>query len=72
MGKNTIYTYSVVYSSTKEFKDVAPYLTAILENEKGERFASLVSGYKDGIAVAVGQEVKCTGKDESGKATYSL
>ena len=72
MGKATIYTYSVVYSSTEEFKDKTPYLTAILENEKGERFASLVDGYKDGAAVAVGQEVTYTGEDENGKATYSL
>lgn len=72
MGKATIYTYSIVYSSTEEFKDKTPYLTAILENGKGERFASLVDGYKDGMAVAVGQEVKYTGADESGKATYSL
>ncbi|CAK7060313.1 MAG: hypothetical protein DELT_01404 [Desulfovibrio sp.] len=72
MGKTTIYTYSIVYSSTEDFKDKTPYLTAILENEKGERFASLVDGFTEGMDVAVGQEVKYTGDNACGKATYSL
>lgn len=72
MDKIAIYSYSIVYSSTEEFNDKTPYLTAILEDEKGERFASLVDGYKGGVTVAVGQIVKCIGEDDNGKATYSL
>jgi uncharacterized OB-fold protein len=72
MEKATIYSYSILFSSSEAFKDKTPYLTAILENEKGERFASLVDGYKNGASVAIGQEVRCTGKDAQGKAVYSL
>ncbi|MTI17741.1 OB-fold domain-containing protein [Rhodobacteraceae bacterium RKSG542] len=72
MSKYTLYTYSVVYSSTEDFKDKTPYLTAILEDENGDRFASLVEGYEDGCDVCVGQEIKRIGEDANGKVIYSL
>ena len=71
MEKTTIYTYSVLFSSTEEFKDKTPYISAILEKENGERFASLVEGYTDGIAISVGQEVKSATNAE-GNTIYSL
>jgi uncharacterized OB-fold protein len=67
-----IYTYSVLSSSSQEFKDKVPYITAILERSNGERFASLVDGYKDGATIAIGQDVVCTGHDAAGKETYAL
>ena len=72
MEKAKIYTFSVLFSSTEAFNDKVPYLSAILENEKGERFASLVDGYKAGMSVSIGQEVRCTGTNDQGKAIYTL
>lgn len=67
-----IYTYSVLSSSSQEFKDKVPYVAAILERSNGERFASLVDGYKDGATIAIGQAVRCTGHDAAGQPTFSL
>ena len=72
MDTATIYTYSILYSSTEEFKDKTPYLTTILEKQNGERFASLVEGWKEGMEVRIGQQVRCTGQDASGNPTYAL
>ena len=72
MEKAKIYTYSILYSSTEEFKDRTPYLTTILEKESGERFAALVDGWKEGMEVKIGQEVHSTGPDADGKQHYSL
>ena len=67
-----IYTYSILSSSSQEFKDRVPYIAAILERGNGERFASLVDGYTAGTAIAIGQEVRCTGRDATGKDTYAI
>jgi uncharacterized OB-fold protein len=67
-----IYAYSVLFSSSQDFKDKVPYVAAILERDDGERFASLVDGYKEGTKIAIGQEVVCTGRDAAGKETYAI
>jgi uncharacterized OB-fold protein len=72
MEKATIYTYSILFTSTQEFKDKVPYLTAILEKPNGERFASLVGGWEKGTPVSIGQEVHSAGTDAKGKLLYSL
>lgn len=68
----TIYSFSIVRSSTPEFAERVPYCSAILENESGERFAALLDGYTDGMDVQVGQEVRETGTSPDGKALYAL
>lgn len=72
MKTASIYTYSVLYSSTEDFKDKTPYLTAILQDAEGNRFASLVEGFSDGMEIAIGQEVYCTGRNADEKDVYSL
>lgn len=67
-----IYTYSILFSSSQEFKDKVPYVAAILERKNGERFASLLDGYTDGTTVAIGQDVRCTGRDAADRETYAL
>jgi uncharacterized OB-fold protein len=67
-----IYTYSILFSSSQEFKDKVPYVAAILERADGERFASLLDGYKDGVSIEIGQEVHAAGKDAAGQTTYAL
>ena len=67
-----IYTYSILHSTSEEFKDRVPYVCAILERSNGERFASLLDGYKDGVKVDIGQVVRATGQDSTGKTTYAL
>jgi len=59
MEKPIIYSFAVVRSSSEQFKDKTPYVTAILENEAGVRFPALVEGYTDGMEVSIGQTVKC-------------
>ena len=67
-----IYTYSILHSTSEEFKDRVPYVCAILERSNGERFASLLDGYADGMKVDIGQVVRATGQDATGKPTYAL
>ena len=72
MESAKIYTYSILFSTSEEFKDKVPYICAILEKSNGERFASLVNGYEAGKEVKIGQEVTCKGQDADGKAVYSI
>lgn len=67
-----IYTYSILHSTSEEFKDRVPYVCAILERSNGERFASLLDGYTPNAKVEIGQVVQCKGRDASGKETYAL
>ncbi len=67
-----IYTYSVLFSSSEEFKDKVPYVSAILETPDGGRFPNLLSGYKPDMEVRIGQEVKATGQGPDGKTVYTL
>ena len=71
MANAAIYTYSVLFSSSEEFKDKVPYVSAILETPDGERFASLLAGYQPGMEIRIGQEVKAAVHDD-GKTIYSL
>lgn len=67
----TIYSYSIVHSSTEEFKDKTPYVTAVLE-AGGLRFAAFVAGYTPGVEVKIGQEVVLIGQEEDQKPIYQL
>jgi len=72
MENPVIFTYSILYSSTDEFVDKIPYVSCILEQEDGFRFASLLEGFVEGMDIKIGQEVKYIGEDEQGKVRYSL
>lgn len=72
MNECSIYTFSIVRSTTPAFLDRLPYLCAVLEGPDGARFASLVEGYRDGMEIRVGDAVKCAGKDDRGKDRYAL
>lgn len=67
-----IYTYSLLLSASEDFKDRVPYVCAILERSNGERFASLLDGYQDGTTIEIGQRVHCTGRDASGRESFSI
>lgn len=71
MENPKIYTYSILFSSTEEFKDKVPYVSAILETKDGQRFASLLAGYAPGMDVRIGQEVKAS-QGADGTVVYSL
>ncbi|SMC60363.1 OB-fold domain-containing protein [Papillibacter cinnamivorans] len=72
MEQATIYTYSVVYSASEQFRDKTPYVTAILESGNGERFPAFLEGYEEGRVIRVGQPVWLCGTNEKGEAVYSL
>jgi len=67
----TIYTYTVIRSTTEAFTHLAPYLVTVLENESG-RFTAFVDGYQDGTPVAIGQTVIYDHTDEAGHKFYKL
>ncbi|WP_084235208.1 OB-fold domain-containing protein [Papillibacter cinnamivorans] len=72
MKNPTIYTYSVLYSSFGPFVNKVPYVSAILEQEDGSRFPSLLEGFAPEMKIRVGQEVFRLGKNEQGLERYSL
>jgi uncharacterized OB-fold protein len=65
-----IYSYSIVYSTTKDFADRTPYACAILEDEQGERVSCILDGYSEGVEIKIGAAVNETETD--GKTVYSL
>ena len=67
----TIYTYTVIRSSTEAFSHLTPYVVAVLENETG-RFTAFVDGYKDGQTVSIGQTVTYDRTDDANHKIYKL
>ena len=67
--KAKIYTYTIIYSSTEEFKDKTPYAAGIVEIEQG-KVAALIEGYKDGLKIEIGMEVDFSHLDAKGNAIY--
>ena len=73
MDTATIYSYSVIYSSTFDFQDKTPYLCAVLETSPENRLVSFIEGYKEGTEVKIGQQVyRVKSKDGIGADRYSL
>ena len=69
--KAKIYTYSIVYSPSEEFKDKVPYVVAVLE-ENNERFSTFVEGYKEDLDIKIGMEVEFSRFDEAGNVVYKF
>jgi len=70
--KAKIYTYSIINSTSADFVDKVPYVVAILEDAAGQKFASFIDGYKQGMDVAIGMEVEFAKEDPTGKAIYKF
>lgn len=66
-----IYTYTIIYSSTEDYKDRTPYVAGIIEDAK-ERKAALIEGYTDGMEVSIGMEVEFSRYDEAGNGIYKF
>ena len=52
-----IYTYTIIRSASKEFKDRVPYCSAILEDDKGRRSVQMVEGCTDGKKTVIGKKL---------------
>jgi len=52
-----IYTYTIIRSASKEFKDRVPYCSAILEDGKGTRSVQMLEGYTDDKKTVIGQKL---------------
>lgn len=58
MMNGTIYSYTIVRSAAEEFKDQTPYIIAVIEQDSGSRVLSMLSGYKEGMQIRIGDQVK--------------
>ncbi len=56
-GEGKIYTYSVVNTPTAEFKNIAPYIVAIVELEEGAKITTQIVDCKP-EDVKIGDEVE--------------
>jgi uncharacterized OB-fold protein len=67
--KATIYTYTVIRSSTIDFKDKTPYVAGIVESEEG-KIAALIEGYQEGMPISIGQTVVFSHLDAKGNKVF--
>jgi len=56
-GKGKILTYSVIETPTDEFKNIAPYVVAIVELEEGAKVTTQIVDY-DMEKIEIGKEVE--------------
>lgn len=68
----TIYSYSVVYITSEEFKDLVPYVVAILEDEGNKRFPARINGFSEGKKIDIGQQVAFYSSDGRGHCVYTF
>jgi uncharacterized OB-fold protein len=66
----TVYTYTNVFVATEQFQDRAPYCSAVLEDEEGERFTAFIIGVTADAPVEVGKKVKFHSLDSNGRRQY--
>lgn len=69
--KATIYTYSIIYTASEDFKDQTPYVIAIVEDEESRRLTRL-EGYEENKNINIGMEVEFSRLDESGNSIYKF
>ncbi|KAB3532146.1 OB-fold domain-containing protein [Alkaliphilus pronyensis] len=69
--KATIYTYSIIYTASEDFKDQTPYVIAIVE-DKDSRVLSRIEGYEENKEIHIGMEVELFKTDESGNPIYKF
>ncbi len=69
--KATIYTYSIIYTASEDFKDQTPYVIAIVEDEELRRLTR-IEGYDKDKEIQIGMEVEFARLDESGNSIYKF
>jgi uncharacterized OB-fold protein len=62
--KAKIYTYSIVYVPSTEFKEQAPFIVTVLEDQEGNRFPAQIAGYDETLKVNIGDEVDFLGDNK--------
>jgi uncharacterized OB-fold protein len=67
--RGTIFTYSVVHSSTEEFKDKTPYVVALVRENETTRLIR-IEGYDENINIRIGMEVEYNDKDVDGNTIF--
>lgn len=72
MKKAQIYSYSIIYVSSEEFRKDIPYVVAILEDENKTRFPAKVIGYCESKKVNIGDQVELVSDDKEGHVVYML
>lgn len=70
-NKATIYTYSIIYSASEDFKDKTPFAVAIIENGE-ERLLTRIDNYTADMKIDIGMEVEFSRMDENEKPLYNL
>ncbi|MHB8127270.1 MAG: OB-fold domain-containing protein [Desulfitobacteriaceae bacterium] len=56
-----IYTYSIVYSASEAFKDMTPYVIAVLDDGQ-QKIVTRVENYQENREVKIGMEVAFSGE----------
>jgi uncharacterized OB-fold protein len=69
---SSIYSYTVINSTTEAFKDQTPYLVAIVTRADGSRVAARVEGYTPDKQIHIGETVERAGTDASGNEFFRL
>lgn len=67
--RGTVITYSVVHSGTDVFKDMTPYVVALVEEDQRKRITR-IEGYTEKTVINIGMEVEFLTDDEKGNSIY--
>ena len=68
----TIYSFTRVFVAAEQFADKAPYYSAIVEKDDGERFPVFIINVADDKDIAIGRKVTFDSLDENGKKQYVI
>jgi len=71
--KASIYTYSIIYTASEDFKDKTPFVVAVVEDDNS-RFLTRIENYKEGYddEIKIGMTVEFDRMDENGKPLYKF
>ena len=69
--RGNIYTYSVVRCGTEAFREMIPYVLAVIE-EKNKKWMARIEGYSDKTDIKIGMAVTYLKDDENGNPIYMI
>ncbi len=69
--RGRIYTFTIIHTASEAFKDMTPYVVAVVEDDR-EKFFARIEGYDRDREVNIGMEVEFSGLDDGGRPVYKF
>lgn len=68
----TLYSFTVIRSSSEAFQNKVPYLCGLIEDSSGTRKVAYLGAYEAGMPIEIGAKVSYNHREENGLDVYRI